>query len=285
MFKYILVPALGDSADQPVLATALTVARLSAAHLTCLHVRSDVQQRLVAIAHSGDMGGGADLGGVIETMEQRAGERQRKAASVFEEFCTAAQLTVPGQPSLGRPSAELIYETGEEAAYVAAHGRGSDLLVVGNATVSGWGVLEAALLATGRPVLIAPPEAPERIAGTVAIAWKDTVEAARAVTAAMPFIEMAQHVIIFVVEEQIELGEKSSGRLRNALSWHGPSVSVQRLPQDGGPPVETLLAAVDGKADLLVMGAYGHSRLREVIFGGFTRRILNGINLPVLMAH
>ncbi|HEX2942790.1 MAG TPA: universal stress protein [Rhodopila sp.] len=285
MFKYILVPIVGDSVDRPILETALTTARLSAAHLACLHVRSDVQQRLVAIANSGDMGGVADLGSTIETLEQRAGERQRKAASIFEEFCAAANLTVSRQPQAGRPSAELMFETGEDAPCVAAYGRGADLVVIGDTTMSGWAVVEAALLGTGRPVLLAPPQAPSRIAGTVAIAWKDTAETARAVTAAMPFIEMAQHVIIFVVEEQIELGEKSATRLRAALSWHGPNVSVERLPQDGRPPVETLLAALDGRADLLVMGAYGRSRLRQVIFGGFTRHILNGVNLPVLMSH
>jgi nucleotide-binding universal stress UspA family protein len=141
-------------------------------------------------------------------------------------------------------------------------------------------------MATGRPVLIAPTAAPGRLTGTVAIAWKNSLESARAVAAAQPFIEAAERVIIFSVEEGIELAQQSGKELRNALSWHNPNTSLQRLGQDDVAPVETLLNAVNAAdADLLVMGGYSHSRLREMIFGGFTRRVLNGANLPVLMAH
>jgi len=71
-----------------------------------------------------------------------------------------------------------------------------------------------------------------------------------------------------------------------AQPWHNASVAVQRLTPTGGAPADVLLkAAHDVEADLLVMGAYGHSRVREVVFGGFTRRILQVADLPVLMAH
>ena len=84
----------------------------------------------------------------------------------------------------------------------------------------------------------------------------------------------------------MEIGEQSSENLRDALAWHNPNISLQRLQQDGRAAVETLLtAAGEAKADLLVMGGYGHSRVREVIFGGFTRSVLNAAQLPVLIAH
>lgn len=141
-------------------------------------------------------------------------------------------------------------------------------------------------MATGRPVLIAPARAPSRLSGTVAVAWKNRPEAARAVAAARPFIELADRVVIISVEEDAETNERSCEMLRYALSWHNPKTIVRHLKQEGRPPVETLLDAAGAvEADLLVMGGYGHSRIREVIFGGFTRHILTGADLPILMAH
>jgi nucleotide-binding universal stress UspA family protein len=73
---------------------------------------------------------------------------------------------------------------------------------------------------------------------------------------------------------------------RQPTALHNTNISVCHLKQDDRPPVEALLNAVAGtNADLLVMGGYGHGRLREVIFGGFARRVLNGASLPILMAH
>jgi nucleotide-binding universal stress UspA family protein len=141
-------------------------------------------------------------------------------------------------------------------------------------------------MATGRPVLIAPASAPARVSGTVAIAWKNRPEAARAVAAAQPFVQMADRVIVLSVDEDAETDEGSCERLRYALSWHNPKTTVQRLKRDERPAVETMLAAAGAvEADVLVMGGYGHSRVREVIFGGFTRRVLTGADLPILMAH
>jgi nucleotide-binding universal stress UspA family protein len=70
------------------------------------------------------------------------------------------------------------------------------------------------------------------------------------------------------------------------MLWHNPGTTVRHLKQDGRPPVETMLeGAATAGADLLVMGGYSHSRVREVLFGGFTRRVLTAAELPVLMAH
>ncbi|HBK04460.1 MAG TPA: hypothetical protein DDZ81_01215 [Acetobacteraceae bacterium] len=290
MFKYILVPATGAETDAAVFATALAVARLSAGHLAFLHVRSDARENLLAMTSSADMGGGGgDYYRVIETLEQIEAESRAKAIQAFRELCDKEQLTIPGDPSLCRPSADWTEATGQKVLLMAEYGRAADLIVLGRAsdgTVTERDVFEASLLQTGRPVLIAPPSAPSQLVDTVVIAWKDKAEAARAVAAARPFIEAADRVIIFTVEEGVELGERSSDRLRNALSWHNPNTSVQRLSPDGRAPVEVLLDAARAvKADLLVMGGYSHSRVREVIFGGFTRHVLNRADLPILMAH
>ena len=288
MSRYVLVPATGADSDEPVFATALTVARLLPAHLEFLHVRLDVQETMTAMA-SADAGGGIGFGQLLETMAQEVASRQKKAELAFRDFCERERLLVSAEPSAALPSAEWRMETGDEPTWLAAHGRAADLLVIGrphDGEAVAMGLLEAALMTTGRPVLIAPAKARTERSGIVAIAWKDRPEAARAVAAAQPLLRTADKLVILSVIEDARADERSCERLRHALSWQNPRTSVQCLKHDDRPAVETLLAAAGAaNADLLVMGGYGHSRVREVMFGGFTRRVLSHADLPVLMAH
>ena len=288
MFKYILVPVTGAGTDAPVFATALAVARLFRSHLEFLHVRIDVQRTMLAMM-SADMGGGGGYEQIIESLEQEVARRQRLGEQAFHDFCAQEHLPVSCQPTVNLPSAEWTLETGDEPKLLAEHSRTADLLVLGRAREDervAMDILEAALMATGRPVLIAPPTVSRRISGIVAIAWKDTPESAKAVATAQPFLAIADQIIIYTVDDGTPRDQSSCQRLRHELSWHNTNISVHHLKQDDRPPVEVLLNAVSGaNADLLVMGGYGHSRLREVIFGGFTRHVMNGASLPVLMAH
>jgi nucleotide-binding universal stress UspA family protein len=288
VLKFILVPATGADSDAPVFATALAVARLLGSHLEFLHVRADAQQALMVMA-SADMGGGVGYGDILASLEQDAAGRQKRAELAFHDFCEGEKLSISTDLTTYLPSAEWRLEVGDEPTWLAQYGRTADLLVVGRAREGepvSMNTLEACLMATGRPVLISPARAPVRLSGTVAIAWKNRPEAARAVEAARPFVEVADRVVILSVVEDGETEELSCERLRYALSWHNPNTTLQRLKQDGRPSVEVLLAAAGvAEADILVMGGYGHSRVREVIFGGFTRHVLSGADLPILMAH
>jgi nucleotide-binding universal stress UspA family protein len=288
MSRYVLVPVTGADTDEPVFVTALAVARLLPAHLEFLHVRADVQETLTAMA-SADTGGGIGFGQILETLEQEVASRQKKAELAFRDFCEREHLLVSAELSAPLPSAEWRIETGDEPTWLAAHGRAADLLVVGRAhdgEAVAMDVLEAALMTTGRPAMIAPAQARTARSGVVAIAWKDKPEAARAVAAAQPFLQMADRVVILSVTEDARADERSCERLRHALSWQNPRISVQCLQHGDRSAVDTLLAAAAAaNADLLVMGGYGHSRVREVMFGGFTRRVLSHADLPVLMAH
>jgi nucleotide-binding universal stress UspA family protein len=288
MFKYILVPATGAETDAPVFATALAVARLSGAHLEFLHVRIDVQKTVMAIA-AADMGGGTGYDQLVETLEQDVATRLQRAEAGFHAFCEQERLTVSRAPAAALPSAEWNVETGDEPAWLVRRGRAADLLVVGRSREDegvAMDVLEASLMATGRPVLIASNTVPRRVPGTVVIAWKDTPEAARAVTAALPFLASADHVIIATINENEGHDDESCDRIQHAVQWHNANTTVLRLKVGDRSPVETLLsAATASKADLLVMGGYGHSRVREFIFGGFTRHVLQGADLPILITH
>jgi nucleotide-binding universal stress UspA family protein len=238
---------------------------------------------------SGGIGGGAALQGVVDRLEEEARGQEQKAWQSFAKFCTEAGISSAGAAPGSGLSADLVVETGNEAQWLADHGRFADLVVVGRVRDGqevAMDVLEAALMDTGRPLLIAPAAPPQKLLGTVVIAWKDAPEAARAVSSAMPFIDHADQVVILAVSEGEKTREATTEQLQRSLRWHNPATTVRHLDRAGRAPVEVLLESAKSiGATLLIMGGYSHSRLREVVFGGFTQRILNGADLPVLMAH
>jgi nucleotide-binding universal stress UspA family protein len=151
-------------------------------------------------------------------------------------------------------------------------------------------IVEGALFSSGKPLLIVPAGAKPTLApNTIVVGWDSRIEASRAVREALGMMKSAGQVRLAVIDP--EQGESAHGEEPGAdaaayLARHGVNVSVDRLPS-GGEPVAAVLTrhAVDCGADLLVMGGYGHSRLRERIFGGVTRSMLEAPKLPVLMAR
>jgi nucleotide-binding universal stress UspA family protein len=291
MIRTILVAATGDPTDAATLAAALAVARPFGAHLDVLHVRADPINAGVALATGA--GSGALTAGLIEQLEADVAARENRAKDNFEQFCRSAGLAVTETPAgaSDAPSAEWRVETGQEPNWLAAYGRTRDLIVASRSPdgVSGRATLEAVLIETGRPLFIpgdaaggatAMPAAIER----VAIAWKPAAQAARAVALAMPLIERASEVLIASVEERPDERDEID-QLTRYLGWHGKTPAIRRMPAGPDGAAATLLAALAGHADLVVMGGYGHSRLRQWIFGGFTQHVLAGAALPVLLAH
>jgi len=287
MIKTILVPATGSDRDNAVFASALTVARAFAAHLDFLHVRPDAAATAVAMASDG--GGATMVGGLIDRLEEEAGRREEQARRLFDGFCTRERLVLADSPSgVQAPSARWLREVGAEPYWVAEHGRAADLVVIGRPGEDegvSLDTIEGALIDSGRPLLI-PAEAPLiALPETVAIAWKPSSQAARALTGAAPFLDIAKQVVILSVEEDRRAPEEEADRLMAALRWRGVPVSVGHLQHGPQSAPETLLSAAKEHAALLVMGGYGRSRLREWIFGGFTLHVLRGAEVPVLMAH
>jgi nucleotide-binding universal stress UspA family protein len=287
MPKVVLLPVSGTTADPEVFAMALTVARSFHSHLVALHVRPDVRRDIASLASSdGGMTAGIDT--LLEQMEADADTREKAASDAWHTFCSHNNIAGADAPGATGVTAEWASEVGVEADWLAEYGRTADLIVVGRGEEK-WGpdfvLMEAALMDTGKPVLIAPRTAGSPMPGVVGIAWKDTRESAGAVRAAMAFLPAASQVIVFIVPEG-ENGDKSHLRLVRMLRWHNANITIQSLNGDGHAPVALLLnAAAKANCGLLVMGGYGHTRLREAVFGGFTRAVLEAAPLPVLMAH
>src|SRR6516165_7012671 len=287
MIKTILVPATGSDKDNAVFASALAIARAFGAHLEFLHVRPDAAATAVAMASDG--GGATIVGGLIDRLEEDASQREEKARLLFQGFCEREGLPVgEAPPGPQGPSAQWLREIGAEPYWFAEYGRAADLLVIGRPGKD-EGVLldtiEGALIDSGRPLLIPAATPLAALPDTVAIAWKPSAQAARALTGAAPFLDIAKQIVILTVAEDQRAPEEDGDRLMAALRWRGVPVSFRHLRLDTHGAPETLLSAAAEHAALLVMGGYGRSRLREWIFGGFTRHVLQGAAVPVLMAH
>jgi nucleotide-binding universal stress UspA family protein len=236
----------------------------------------------------------------------------------------AEPLPVPMTTGLGFPDAEFVITTGEinrkratelEALFKArldeaqlpfewhaiesfsgdsaiaarAIARTADLVVASEAGSDESAPspdLDSLLHDTGRPILLVPlsglKDGPPR---KVLVAWNGTHEAARAAFDALPFIMEADETIV-VTSDHSDDPQKSAGRLAAALARHGAHVTVNEL-SSGGRPVADILAeqVAHSGADLLVMGAYGHSRLREFLFGGVTRSMLKAMPVATFMSR
>jgi len=173
------------------------------------------------------------------------------------------------------------------------HARYADLVVVGQTDPSenlqvAADFPERLVLAAGRPVLILPYVGRFATIGKrILIAWKPSREATRAVTDAIPFLQRADNVHVMAMNPKAgEHGTVPGADIGLYLARHGVRVEVK---MDYGAEVdvgnELLSRAADLGADLIVMGGYGHSRLKELVLGGATRTILESMTVPVLMSH
>ena len=148
--------------------------------------------------------------------------------------------------------------------------------------------IEGALFSSGRPLLLLPEGSkatlrPKR----VLVAWDGRMEASRALRESLDLLVNADEVRLALVDPaESEFGEEPGADAATYLARHGIKVAVDRLPRSGRTVADVLgRHAVDMAAELLVMGAYGHSRLRERIFGGVTKSMLDEPPLPILMAR
>jgi nucleotide-binding universal stress UspA family protein len=221
----------------------------------------------------------------FEELRARARDAADKTREVFEHIA-----------SLHGVSAEWREIPEGADADPAVHARYADLAILGQLDPdSGEPDMirprpEQVTLASGRPILVVPYAGNfPNLGRRVVIGWNASREAARAVNDAMPLLTAAEIVIILTIDPRE--GPRAHGELPGAdislhLARHGVKAEIERAVSPDLPVGEALLSrAADLGADLLVMGAYGHSRARELLLGGATRSLLRSMTLPVLMSH
>ncbi len=175
----------------------------------------------------------------------------------------------------------------------AVHARYGDVAVVNRQDAGAQqgppGLVEALVVASGRPTIVLPARQAAAGLRRILIGWNAHREAARAVADALPLLVRAEAVEVLIVEckDDVERhGQEPGADVARYLARHGARIDVRRLPPGSGDPGQLLLtrAAAFG-ADLVVMGAYGHSQLSEWVFGGVTRTVLHEAEVPVLMSR
>ena len=293
MFKTILAHLTGTHCDASVLAASFEAARPFGGHIECLYVAPDAGD-LVRQAAQIDVASSTLLAEALASVERQRKERSEHAQAALAEFRKRDHVALadapPGPDAVSASWREIVED---ETGCLAAQGRFHDLLVLaGGPERSGrlaTGDLGEVIVSCGRPVLLAPEKARAKAFKTVAVAWKNTPEAARAMTAAMPLLEKARKIEVLSANEEgdgsLECVDCTDNLVRQ-LQWHGLSARGRMvIPAGRSIPNAILETAREAEADLLVMGAYGRSRLREFIFGGFTRRVLEGVELPVMLFH
>jgi nucleotide-binding universal stress UspA family protein len=296
--KTILVPIPDTDLNVGAIETAMIVARAVAGHVEALYIEPPLPLATGGVplsAYDAPTYGRASFkSGGSEAERQRVSEERERAAATawaaFEGACSAYQMPLhEGAPPGPVPSASWRRTQGSYATAVTERAPAADLLVAPNPATaeSARDIVEHTLLDTGRPVLIAPAGPPQDPARSAMIAWTPTLQAWRAVSAAVPLLMQGGRVEIVSVGQDDEAIAASRADVMAYLGWHGIAATVRHVQPTTRGIGDTLLNEA-GEADvgMLVMGAYSHGRMRQLLLGGLTRYVLTHIGTtPVFMAH
>ena len=276
--RVVLAPLFGSDADRAGLEVAVQIADRFMGHLIGLYVRPDPSDIVPVI------GEGISPAIIDQLTHAAQAEVDRRASLAKQQF----EAACGGAGTAATTGTEWLDIGGSRAPVVARFGRVADLVVLtGDDADDGERrrVIEAALLDTGRPLLLVPAGWTGDLGRTVAIAWNGRAEAARAVALAMPLLATAQKLCILTAGTGRTAFEASAD-LATYLGRHGLACERHRVTFATEPVGEALLRHARGlDADLLVMGGYGRSRLAELVLGGVTRHLLTHLERPLLLAH
>ncbi|MGJ8602619.1 MAG: universal stress protein [Marivita sp.] len=277
-FKTLLAVITDQAQLSDTLAQAVAMASALDAHLDVVCIGVDRTQ-------TGYYYAGMNAAVLQETMNHA-----RENASEMSEAAKKA-LNVSG---LRWGVTEAVCQLADVSRFVASHARFADLAIVPRPYGEDRGielepVVEGALFEGQSPVIVLPDQGPElKVPEKIAIGWNESAEALRAVRSALPLLSSAQIVHIVVIDPPKHGPTRSDpgGQLSQFLARHDVKVEIDVLSKTM-PRVSDVMRrhVIDINADLMVMGAYGHSRFREAVLGGVTRNMLETCEIPVFMAH
>jgi nucleotide-binding universal stress UspA family protein len=280
--KTILVPFYDDDIAQNALATSWLVAERFGSYVEALFVMRPPQ------IFDGE---GIALAGSY--MTQLKDEERRLAQSAHKRFQSAIESRGVPVVNVSTPSDSVSAgwrETeGLEGQVIGDYGRLFDLIVIGRNFGQPWidwsVMCEAALFETGRPVLVAASETPSSVGERIVVAWNGSTETARCIALGMPFLERAQSVVVLTIEGW-QVPGPSGAQVAAHLQRNGIPTSAKHVETGSRSVGEVILDETkEFNADLIVKGAYTHSRLRQLVFGGATRHLLHNTPIPLFMAH
>ena len=272
--KSILVHVTNSDQGRRRVEAALTLAAEHDAHVNGLGVSHEVSLPSIAGTRIPDS--------VIRDVEARQKAEQGETRKQFEDAANRAGLANRIGWLEGR---------GVPSDIVGLYARYADLTIIGQQPSSGPDAVEDAfadmmVLRCGRPVIVFPHiGAPKPLGKHIVVAWNASREAARAVGDAMPLLEKSEQVTVLSVDPE-GIGDLPGADIAQHLARHNIKADVQHSAASQVDAGDVLLNFVsDHGVDLVVMGAYGHSRVREMVLGGVTRHMLEHMTVPVLMSH
>ncbi len=283
--RTVLVPVRGDGKGEGVLDHAVALATPFSAHIDVLHCQS----RAADLLPYSTLITAAMRQTILDAAVTASFDEAERLQRLFSDYLASRKIDLLDKPpaTAGRVSAAWRIVEGHQPSVVAVRGRLADVIAVAQPDPSGPGAatLEAALLETGRLVLMCPTTAPQSIGRHVTIGWNGSAESARAVAAGLPILEVAETITVLAAPEDAH-DELSVEDLVRHLGWHGISVDTRTIDVPGKKIGQALLAESKALgADVLLIGGYGHSRRRELVMGGVTRHIIEHGDIPVLMVH
>lgn len=277
----LLIPLTGTDSDHRCLRTGLTIAKRYGAYAECLFVNRNPTDALPVAgeALSGQIA--TELVNAVAEANKRQSARARQA---FLEAIKAAGVAERAVQAVGaQPGASFIETMGDPGELTAVAARLADMTVFPIADFAYE--IEPTLMEAQRPCLLLPEASSQQIGKKVMVAWDGGPEAARALSGALPLLEEAAEVTVVTAQNR-EMDAFAMEAMQTYLASHGITVRAKQVPLGGAPVGQVILAAAaDLGADLLVMGAYGHSRIRELILGGATRYVIYNAKLAVMMVH
>jgi nucleotide-binding universal stress UspA family protein len=275
--KSVLIGVTEEGDDQEVssaLRYGISLAQDAGAHAT---IQAAAVKLVLTHAFVSDFAAGlvATENQRLQTLAQAAADKARRDAEAAGVICTseAPQLTYP----------DLVRSFTSQA---HVH----DLTVLDAEPVAialDRGLIEHMLFESGRPLIVVPPGRDVFSSTRVIVAWDGSAKAARAMNDALPFLRAAEQVEVVTVSGEKDLSTSLPGaEVAPHLVRHGVNVSVVELEVENGDVAETLRRrAILSRADMIVMGAFVHSRLRQMVLGGVTQSLLKSCPVPLLLSH
>jgi nucleotide-binding universal stress UspA family protein len=285
--KTILTPMTGAKTDGPALEAALSVADLTNAHIQAVFYSSDPNN--IALPQLGVGMAPGTLGTLISAAERRVENDRVTARSSYEGWRRTngiSEFEGPARPN--EITTNFAEMRGEVSTTLAKTGRVADVICMVQTSETKDGqhsaMVAAALFETGKMVYLAPNGKRVGSIKSIAIGWNGSREAARAVALAMPLLESAETVTVLAGTSD-KLTPSDVDAFVTSLKWHGVNVQPRMFVMNGDQVGRLQAEAMDAGAQILVLGAYSHSRMREFVFGGVTDEIIKGARMLVLMAH
>ena len=282
--RRILLLLSGTEVGEAALGTALIVARMWSAHLSAVYIAVEPRAAAESLVVSLSKRAVEDL---VAAAEREHNTRISAVRAMFDRLVAASIELAQPAPDKANASFEVVSRDEPDT---AAHlGRVADLVVIPSPQsaedVSSSNVLHSILFDSGRPIIVAPYTVPAHIGRRICVAWNGSAESATAVWFAIPWLKRAESVRVLWSKDYQRRGPQAP-ELIDYLALHGIRADAAPFgPIDREVGAGLLAAARDFGADLLTMGAYSHSRLRQVILGGVTRHVLETARLPVLMSR